>query len=289
MARYALILAAACGFIIAAVSGIVIVPFLRKLHFGQTIKEIGPTWHNKKQGTPTMGGLCFILASVVGVVLALCSLLHSTPELFGNASSQNLYLAVFAAFGFGAIGFFDDFIKVVKKRNLGLRAWQKIVGQLVVTTVFLGGLYWNGTLSTYITLPFFGMVDLGLLFYPLSYLFIIFVVNAVMLPDGIDGLCSCVTFVAMLGFLTLAGFLGQFNLSLFAAALAGALAGFLIWNFYPAKTFMGDTGSMFLGGAVTGLAYGMGRPEILFFFFVFYILYFSTFVNHLFSFNLIHF
>ena len=126
MARYALILAAACGFIIAAVSGIVIVPFLCKLNFGQTIKEIGPTWHNKKQGTPTMGGLCFILASVVGVVLALCSLLHSTPELFGNASSQNLYLAVFAAFGFGAIGFFDDFIKVVKKRNLGLRAWQKL-------------------------------------------------------------------------------------------------------------------------------------------------------------------
>lgn len=288
MARYALILAAACGFIIAAVSGIVIVPFLRKLHFGQTIKEIGPTWHNKKQGTPTMGGLCFILASVVGVVLALCSLLHSTPELFGNAGSQNLYLAVFAAFGFGAIGFFDDFIKVVKKRNLGLRAWQKIVGQLVVTTVFLGGLYWNGTLSTYITLPFFGMVDLGLLFYPLSYLFIIFVVNAVNLTDGIDGLCSCVTFVAMLGFLTLAGFLGQFNLSLFAAALAGALAGFLIWNFYPAKTFMGDTGSMFLGGAVTGLAYGMGRPEILFFFGAVYIWEAATVVIQVTYFKLTH-
>ncbi len=271
MARYALILAAACGFIIAAVSGIFIVPFLRKLHFGQTIKEIGPTWHNKKQGTPTMGGLCFILGSVMAIVVAMLSLLRSSPELLGGAASQNLYLTVFSAFGFGLIGFLDDFIKVIKKRNLGLRPWQKIVGQLLVTTVFLVGLHLNGTLTTMITVPFFGMVDFGIFFYPLSYILIIGVVNAVNLTDGIDGLCSCVTFVSMMGFLTLTSFLGQFNLSIFAAALAGALAGFLIWNFYPAKTFMGDTGSMFLGGAVAGLGYALGHPEILFFFGAVYI------------------
>lgn len=288
MARYALILAAACGFVIAAVSGIFIVPFLRKLHFGQTIKEIGPTWHNSKQGTPTMGGLCFILGSVMAVVFALLSLMNSTPELLGGVKSQNLYLSIFAAFGFGLIGFLDDFIKVIKKRNLGLRAWQKIVGQLVVTTVFLTGLQLNGTLSTVITLPFFGMVNLGLLFYPLSYILIIGIVNAVNLTDGIDGLCSCVTFVAMLGFLTLASFVGEFNLSIFAAALAGALAGFLIWNFYPAKTFMGDTGSMFLGGAVAGLAYSMGRPEILFFFGAVYIWEAATVVIQVTYFKLTH-
>ena len=235
MARYALILAAACGFMISAVSGLFIVPFLHKLHFGQTIKEIGPTWHNKKQGTPTMGGLCFILGTVFAVCLALTSLLHGSPELMGGPDSRGLYLAIFSAFGFGLIGFLDDFIKVVKKRNLGLRAWQKIVGQLLVTTALLAGLWMNGTLSTSITLPFFGMVDFGILFYPLSYILIIGVVNAVNLTDGIDGLCSCVTFVSMLGFLTLVSFLGQFVMSILPAALAGALAGFLIWNFYPAR------------------------------------------------------
>lgn len=288
MARYALILAAACGFMISAVSGLFIVPFLHKLHFGQTIKEIGPTWHNKKQGTPTMGGLCFILGTVFAVCLALTSLLHGSPELMGGPDSRGLYLAIFSAFGFGLIGFLDDFIKVVKKRNLGLRAWQKIVGQLLVTTALLAGLWMNGTLSTSITLPFFGMVDFGILFYPLSYILIIGVVNAVNLTDGIDGLCSCVTFVSMLGFLTLVSFLGQFVMSILPAALAGALAGFLIWNFYPAKTFMGDTGSMFLGGAVAGLGYAMGRPEILIFFGAVYIWEAATVVIQVTYFKLTH-
>ena len=265
MARYALIWAAVFGFAISAVSGIFMVPFLKRLKFGQTIKEIGPTWHNKKQGTPTMGGLCFILGSTVAVLAAYVLIHISSPEYASGPESRAALIAMFSAFGFGAIGFIDDFIKVVKKRNLGLRASQKIIGQLVVTTVFLVALYMNGTLTTYVTLPFFGFVDLGIFFYPISYILIIGIVNAVNLTDGIDGLCSCITFVCMLGFLVLTSLLGQFNLSIIASALAGAVAGFLIWNFYPAKTFMGDTGSMFLGGAVAGLAYAMGRPEILFF------------------------
>lgn len=218
MARYALILAAFTGFVLSAVSGIVIVPFLHKLHFGQTIKEIGPTWHNKKQGTPTMGGLCFIFASTVAVALATLSLLHSAPDLLGGPTARSLYIAMFSAFAFGMVGFLDDFIKVVKKRNLGLRAMQKIVAQLLITTALLFALHMNGTLTTFVTLPGLGYVDLGLLYYPLSYGLIIGIVNAVNLTDGIDGLCSCVTFVSMLGFLTLTSLLGEFNLSIFAAA-----------------------------------------------------------------------
>lgn len=265
MARYALIWAAVFGFAVSAVSGVFLIPFLKRLHFGQTINKIGPTWHNKKQGTPTMGGLCFILGTTIAVGIAFVLLLHSGPEYTTGPESRALFIAMFSAFGFGAIGFIDDFIKVVCKRNLGLRPWQKIVGQLAVTTVMLAALQINGTLTTYITLPFFGFVNLGIFFYPLSYILIIGIVNAVNLTDGIDGLCSCITFISMLGFLTLSSLLGHFDLSLMAAALAGALAGFLIWNFYPAKTFMGDTGSMFLGGAVAGLAYAMGRPELIFF------------------------
>ena len=288
MARYALILAAACGFILSAVSGVFLVPFLRRIHFGQTIKEIGPTWHNKKQGTPTMGGLCFIFGSTVAVALAFLSLLQTGPELVEGAGSQNMFIAMFSAFAFGMVGFLDDFIKVVKKRNLGLHAWQKIAAQLIITTVLLLALHMNGTLSTAVTLPLFGFVDLGIWFYPLSYVLIIGMVNAVNLTDGIDGLCSCVTFVCMLGFLSLSSFLGQFNLSIFAAALAGALAGFLFWNFYPAKTFMGDTGSMFLGGAVAGFAYGMGRPELLFFLGAVYIWEAATVVIQVGYFKLTH-
>ena len=288
MARYALILAAFTGFVLSAVSGIVIVPFLHKLHFGQTIKEIGPTWHNKKQGTPTMGGLCFIFAGTVAVALAVLSLLHSAPDMLGGPAARSLYIAMFSAFAFGMVGFLDDFIKVVKKRNLGLRAMQKIVAQLLITTALLFALHMNGTLTTFVTLPGLGYVDLGLLYYPLSYGLIIGIVNAVNLTDGIDGLCSCVTFVSMLGFLTLTSLLGEFNLSIFAAAMAGALTGFLFWNFYPAKTFMGDTGSMFLGGAVAGLGYAMGRPEILFFFGAVYIWEAATVVIQVTYFKLTH-
>ena len=288
MARYALILAAFTGFVLSAVSGIVIVPFLHKLHFGQTIKEIGPTWHNKKQGTPTMGGLCFIFASTVAVALATLSLLHSAPEMLGGPTARSLYIAMFSAFAFGMVGFLDDFIKVVKKRNLGLRAMQKIVAQLLITTALLFALHMNGTLTTFVTLPGLGYVDLGLLYYPLSYGLIIGIVNAVNLTDGIDGLCICVTFVSMLGFLTLTSLLGEFNLSIFAAAMAGALTGFLFWNFYPAKTFMGDTGSMFLGGTVAGIAYAMGRPELIFFFGAVYIWEATTVVIQVTYFKLTH-
>ena len=265
MAKIALVLAAACGFLITAASGCVIVPFLQRLKAGQSIKEIGPTWHKKKEGTPTMGGLCFILGSTLALGIAWGVTVFKTPDALTANATHNMLLAMFAAFAFGAVGFVDDYVKVVKKRNLGLKARQKIVLQVVITAAFLAGLALNGTLTTVVILPFVGAVDLGILFYPIAFLLIIFMVNAVNLTDGIDGLATSVTFVVMLGYLVLTSLLGFFHLSMWATALAGSCIGFLLWNFYPAKTFMGDTGSMFLGGAVTALAFCMGRPELLFF------------------------
>lgn len=180
-------------------------------------------------------------------------------------------LALFLAFGSGFIGFLDDYIKVVRHRNLGLLAWQKLVLQFLVTAGFMLGLHAQGLMTTLIALPFVGTVDLGWLYYPIAFFGIIFLVNAVNLTDGLDGLCSCVTFVSMLGYLLAASMLSFYHVAVLAAATAAAMAGFLVWNFYPAKVFMGDTGSMFLGGMVTALAFLMGRPELVLFFGIVYI------------------
>ncbi len=265
MARYALALAAAVAFLVTAVSGMFLVPYLHKLHYGQTIRESGPTWHKGKQGTPTMGGLCFILGSMLGLGAAWAMLSAEAPDLMQTQTVLNVLLALFTSLLYSLVGFLDDYIKVVKKRNLGLRAGQKIVMQVLITLSFMVGLHITGAFTTAVVLPVFGFVDLGLFYYPIAFLFIIFMVNAVNLTDGIDGLASSVTFVEMLAYIVIAGVLGYFQLSVLAAALAGGCAGFLLWNFHPAKTFMGDTGSMYLGGAVTTLAFCMGRPELLLF------------------------
>ena len=265
MARYALALAAAVAFLVTAVSGLFVVPYLRRLHYGQTIRESGPTWHKNKQGTPTMGGLCFILGSMLGLGAAWAMLSTEAPDLMQPQTALNVLLALFTSLLYSLVGFLDDYIKVVKKRNLGLRAGQKIVMQVLITLSFMVGLHITGSLTTAVVLPIFGFVDLGLLYYPIAFLFLIFMVNAVNLTDGIDGLATSVTFVEMLAYIVIAGVLGYFQLSILAAALAGGCAGFLLWNFHPAKTFMGDTGSMYLGGAVATLAFCMGRPELLFF------------------------
>ena len=264
MEKFAFLTAAFGAMFITAASGLVIVPALRKLHFGQTIKEIGPTWHAGKNGTPTMGGLTFYLGVLLGVVGGYMVLAVSVPQVLGNYFSQQS-VSLLTSFAFGLVGFVDDYIKVVKKRNLGLRARAKIVAQILITGAFLTSLHLNGTLTTLVALPLFGVVDFGYFFYPISFLLIIGMVNAVNLTDGIDGLAASVTFVSMLGFLFISSMLGQTSIAVFSAAVAGGCGGFLAWNFYPAKTFMGDTGSMFLGGAVVSAAYCMGRPELLLF------------------------
>ena len=268
---YMLAASAVGGFALTAVTCWLLIPALHRLHFGQTIRESGPTWHNKKQGTPTMGGLCFILGIVLALVLVLVGFRRYAPELMGTQQIQAVLLVMFLALGSGFIGFLDDFVKVVRHRNLGLVAWQKLVMQFAVTGGFLFGLNALGLLTTVITLPGGGALDLGLLYYPIAFFGIIFLVNAVNLTDGLDGLDSCVTFVSMLGYLVGASLLGFYHVSILATATAGACAGFLVWNFYPAKVFMGDTGSMFLGGIVTALAFVMCRPELVLFFGIVYI------------------
>ena len=266
-----LVAAAIAAFCITAVSGIFLIPALHRRHFGQTIRESGPVWHNKKQGTPTMGGFCFILGVLLAVGLAYVGLSRLEPGLLEPQQLQASLLVLFLAFGSGFIGFLDDFTKVVRHRNLGLLAWQKLVLQFLVTGCFMAGLSSLGLMTRIIMLPVVGAVDLGIFYYPIAFFGIIFLVNAVNLTDGLDGLCSCVTFVSMLGYLLAASMLGFYHVAVLSTAMAAACAGFLVWNFYPAKVFMGDTGSMFLGGMVTALAFVMGRPELVIFFGIVYI------------------
>lgn len=266
MARIALIAAAVTALVLTALLGFLMIPALHRLHYGQTIKEIGPTWHKNKQGTPTMGGLMFVVGITVGVFLGWLIVSSQMTDYVGEGAAtgfQNILLCLLTAISFGFVGFVDDYIKVAKKRNLGLMARYKIIMQVLITIMFMLSLHLTGNLSTAVALPIFGVVDFGIFYYPISFLLIIGMVNAVNLTDGVDGLASGVTFVASVGFMMIAGMLGYFTVGLFAAAVAGGCAGFLAWNWHPAKVFMGDTGSMFLGGAVVAMAYGMGQPALL--------------------------
>ena len=266
MVRISFLVATFAAFLITAVSGYVVIPWLRKLKYGQTINEIGPTWHQSKQGTPTMGGLMFVLGILAGVICGYSLLLTSEKTFMDQmyrTQNMSLLITMLTAMAFGAIGFVDDYIKVVKKRNLGLTEKQKLVLQFAVTVAFLLAQYMIGHINTAITIPWIGVVDLGYFYYPIVFAGITFMVNAVNLTDGIDGLCSSVTFIVALGFFMISASYGYYANSIFACALAGALAGFLVWNFYPAKVFMGDTGSMFLGGSVVAMAWAVNRPEVL--------------------------
>lgn len=251
------------AFALTAVLGIPMVPFLRRLKFGQTILDIGPSWHKKKQGTPTMGGLMF----VVGIIAAV-----SVGYFFLQASDQGwptdgirLFSAMMMAFAFAAVGFLDDYIKVVKKQNLGLTARQKYIMQLIIAVFYLLMLYIAGDRSTMMTIPFLGSIQLGLFYYPAALIIITGFVNAVNLTDGVDGLASSVTFVYAVVMLVVAMVMRIGSSQLMACALIGGTLGFLIWNFNPAKVFMGDTGSLFLGGLVVGLAFDTGLPLFLIF------------------------
>lgn len=268
MIRISFLTAAFLAFAITAASGYVLIPWLKKVKFGQTIKEIGPTWHRAKQGTPTMGGLMFYLGSLVAVCAGLAMMMGQLKDITGLVYTNqilSLCISMLTALCFGAIGFVDDYIKVVKKRNLGLKARYKIRGQIVFSALFLLGQYYIGHISTVIQLPFGITFELGVFYYPIAFLGIIFMVNAVNLTDGIDGLCASVSFIVALGFMIISAAYGYYTNALFAVALAGACGGFLAWNFHPAKVFMGDTGSMFLGGAVVAMAWAVNRPEILIF------------------------
>lgn len=240
------------SFALAALIGIVLIPFLKKIHFGQTILEIGPAWHKSKQGTPIMGGFMFIISSVVATIVGYLlfksdSMIDLTEKTAGNNAIRLLSCIIFSVL-FSGIGFLDDYIKAVKKQNLGLNPKQKMIMQFVLAAAFLAMLYALGDKSTKIDFIFFD-IDFGIFYYPIMILFIIYVSNSVNLTDGVDGLCGSVTFITMLAMSSICGILKSYEISIYASAVAGGCLGFLIWNLHPAKCFMGDTGSMYLGGA----------------------------------------
>lgn len=254
------------SFGITALMGFWLIPLLRKVKYGQTILDIGPVWHKNKQGTPTMGGFLFIagvlVATTVGYLVYMSA--DGGESELSPLLGTRLFAGMVMAMAFAFLGFVDDYIKVVKKRNLGLTAGQKMVMQILISAIYLSILYLAGDTSTVLWIPVIGPLDLGLFYYPVALLILVVgTVNAVNLTDGIDGLASSVTFVVSLGFMVIAAILSAYEMQLLAIAVAGAMLGFLIWNFHPAKVFMGDTGSMFLGGIVVALGFGLGLPFLI--------------------------
>ena len=267
------IAAAVIAFAVSAVLGKFLIPFLRKIKFGQTIKENGPVWHKSKQGTPNMGGFMFIIGSVVGILVGfiLLKVLWKEPLGLSAVNSVKLFGGLGMALIFGFIGFLDDYIKDVKKRNLGLNAKQKLIMQFFTAVAYLLSVYLAGDTSTTVIFPFFGQLDLGFFYYVIMILYILFLSNAVNLTDGIDGLAASVTFLVCISVLIMSGVLGFLGIGVYASALAGGLLGFLIYNFHPAKVFMGDTGSMFLGGSVLALGFGINLPVLILLFGIIYV------------------
>ena len=264
------------SFFIAFLLGFVLIPWLRKLKFGQTILDIGPAWHKSKQGTPVMGGIMFIISTIVSfaVVLITDKLLGGNLLVGDSLVPDSIKIKIFAgiimAFGFGLIGFADDYIKVVKKRNLGLTITQKSIAQIALMLAYLGALYMSG--NTFMQIPFVGNVDLKWFFWFFGMAVIYLTVNAVNFTDGVDGLCASVTTTAAVAFIVIAVLKGLFGVSILAASLAGGCAGYLIWNWHPSKVMMGDTGSMFLGGMVVALAYAIDAPLIILFLGIIYVI-----------------
>ena len=231
-----------------------LLPVLHALKAGASIREIGPTWHNNKTGTPIMGGLMFIFASI------LC--------LMGNLPSMTDYSVFFVlvlGLCHGFIGFLDDFTKIRHHRNLGLTSLQKAMLQMAVSALFLYAMYKAGVMDTHLYIPFWNRIfDL----HPIVYIFFaMFVmvgcVNSVNLTDGVDGLSSSVTLPVMVFFTAASCALGKYDLALLPASLVGGLMAYLTYNWHPAKVFMGDTGSLFLGGVVCAMAFALEMPLIL--------------------------
>lgn len=253
--------AAVVAFAISAALGRVLIPYLHKLKFGQTILDIGPQWHKNKQGTPTMGGIMFIAGIGISTILTFgIYILVSGVKIAGSFET---FMGLGMAVCYGLVGFVDDYIKVVKKRNLGLSAPQKLVLQFAVAAVYLAAMRVFGNADTCTVIPFVGEVELGFFYYILSALVIVGVVNAVNLNDGIDGLCGSITFFAAVFLMLIASVMNSKGMIIESAALAGGCLGFLVWNFHPAKVFMGDTGSLFLGGMVCAVVFTLDVPILI--------------------------
>ncbi len=241
------------GFLISVILSPILIPFLRRLKFGQSIREEGPKSHQKKSGTPTMGGTMILLSIVVTTIVM--------TSKYSELSVQT-YLLLFVTIGFGLLGFLDDFIKVVMKRNLGLTSKQKLFGQIVISFIFYFILRQN-EFSTTVSIP---LTDVS---FDLGWLYVFFIIfwlvgfsNAVNLTDGLDGLVSGTAAIAFGAFAVLSWNQGAYDVAIFSLAVVGAVLGFLVFNAHPAKVFMGDTGSLALGGAIATIAI-LTKLEIL--------------------------
>lgn len=235
---------------LTVILGFFAIPLLKKLKARQSIREEGPKSHRVKNGTPTMGGLFMLLAAVLVVI-------------FNKMIDPSVLWLLFLTLGHGVLGFLDDFIKAEKKRNLGLTAKQKMLGQIILAVLFCWGVIDTLHLPYSIAIPFTNMdISIGLLYYPFVVLVIVGASNAVNLTDGLDGLASGCCVIAFSAY-ALYCYMTDFNdLGYFIIILAGACIGFLFFNYHPAKIFMGDTGSLALGGAIAGISV-MTRTELL--------------------------
>ena len=241
------------GFLIRVLLSPIFIPFLRRLKFGQSIREVGPKSHQKKSGTPTMGG-----------IMILFSIIITTVVMTGKFSEPTVktYLLLLVTVGFGLLGFLDDFIKVVMKRNLGLTSKQKLLGQIIISVIFYLVYKQNG-FTTEISIPITDTtIDLGWLFVFFIIFWLVGFSNAVNLTDGLDGLVSGTAAIAFGAFAVLAWNQSQMEIAIFSVAIVGAVLGFLVFNAHPAKVFMGDTGSLALGGAIAAISI-LTKLEIL--------------------------
>ena len=249
-----ILITALVSLVMTAGIGYLLIPFLRTMKIGQSIREVGPTWHNYKAGTPMMGGLMFIITATL-------VLLFNIPRM----EDFSVFFVLLLSLCFGFVGFLDDYAKMKKKQNEGLTSIQKAALQMAVSALFVYILYKNGDLSTALYIPF---VNVSIQLHPIVYIFLAMFImvgcdNAVNLTDGVDGLSSSVTLPVMVFFTAAAIKLGRYDLALLPASLIGGLIAYLFYNWHPAKVFMGDTGSLFLGGVVCAMSFALNMPLIL--------------------------
>lgn len=239
------------GLILSLILGKILIPVLKRLHAGQSIREEGPKSHMVKSGTPTIGGLIFLFSAII------------TTLLTGNFK-VSVFMILFSTLAFGAVGFVDDYIKVVMKRNLGLRAYQKLFLQILTAVILIIYQYNSKHTGTDLYIPFLkDYRSIGVFYIPFIIFVIVGTVNSVNLTDGLDGLSTSVTIICLLFFNVVAVKFQRYEIAAFSLVLAGALIGFLFFNKYPAKVFMGDTGSLALGGAISAIALLLNVPLIL--------------------------
>ena len=249
-----ILITALAAAVLSGVIGYFLIPILRTIKMGQSIREVGPTWHNYKAGTPMMGGLMFIAAAMI-------CLLCNIPFM----QDYSVFLVLAISCCFGAVGFVDDFYKMKKKKNEGLTSMQKLMLQLAASALFLYIMYRSGSMNCHLYIPF---VNVTFDIHPIVYLFFAMFVmlgcdNAVNLTDGVDGLSSSVTLPVMVFFTAASVANGRMDLALLPACLIGGLSAYLCYNWHPAKVFMGDTGALFLGGVICAMSFALDMPLIL--------------------------